>query len=95
MNNNIENRLSDIQIGDNVISYRNMKVVKKEEKIRQLLEELIESEMKYVKDLEEVTPDKYWNVEIINCPRFAEITLNIRLRWTRRRRCFTAWIGDI
>jgi len=54
--NNIESRLSDIQIGDNVIRYRNMKAGK-EEKIRQLLEELIESEMKYVNDLEEICRD--------------------------------------
>ena len=90
--NNIESRLSDIQIGDNVIRYRNMKAGK-EEKIRQLLEELIESEMKYVNDLEEVTVDKYWDVKIINCTRFAEITLN--LRWIQRKRCSTAWIGNI
>ena len=89
--NNVESRLSDIQIEDNVIKCRNMKTTK-EEKIRQLLEELIESEMKYVNDLEEVTADKYWDVKIINCTRFAEITLN--LHW-RRRRCSTAWIEDI
>ena len=90
--NNIESRLSNIQIGDNVMKYRNIKT-DKEEKIRQLLEELIESEMKYVKDLEEVTDDKYWDVKIINCTRFAEITST--LRWTQTRRCSTAWIGDI
>lgn len=54
--NNIGSRLSDIQIEDNVIKCRNMKTAK-EEKIRQLLEELIESEMKYVNDLEEICRD--------------------------------------
>ena len=42
--NNIESRLSNIQIGDNVMKYRIIKT-DKEEKIRQLLEELIESEI--------------------------------------------------
>ena len=45
----------------------------KEEKIRQLLQELIESEMKYVEDLNEVGYYEDWNLTIDKCLRFAGI----------------------
>ena len=56
----------------------------KEEKIRQLLQELIESEMRYVEDLNEV--GKYRVKYLINCLRFAGIIFS----HNRIRKIFSA-----